>query len=64
MTDPIVVETWDDAIEIARIFAHQNDVNESRAEAIAGAWFEAGKDDAESSPEHLLAHLARRFQNK
>lgn len=55
------VATHAEARQIARKYAHENDVNECRAEALAEMWFDAGKDFDLSSPADLCSHLRQRF---
>lgn len=62
MATNVQVKSVQEALEIARAFASRNDVNESRAEAFAKTWYEAGKDFDISSPDDLIAYLARRFE--
>jgi hypothetical protein len=62
MTDNVQVKSEQEALEIARAFASRNDLNESKAEAYAESWYDAGKDYDKSTPDDLRAYLARRFQ--
>lgn len=55
------VNTWREAVEIARAFAEKNELNEAKAEAYAETWFEAGKDHDKDSADDLRAYLAGRF---
>lgn len=55
------VESNHEALKIAQEYARNNDVNESRAEAIAEVWFDAGHDYDQESPEFLIRHLDRAF---
>jgi hypothetical protein len=59
MTDE--VKDIDQARRIARQFACDEGVNETRAEAYADVWYEAGKDDDAATEVALRAHLRRRF---
>ena len=62
MTNNLQVKSVQEALEIGRSFASQNDLDASKTEAIAKAWFDAAKEYDESSPSELRAYLARRFQ--
>ncbi|RJF92675.1 hypothetical protein [Noviherbaspirillum saxi] len=55
------VKTFQEALEIARAFAAHYDVHDSRAEAYAESWYEAGKDYDKASADDLRAYLLRRF---
>lgn len=55
------VKTFQEALEIARAFAALHEVNDSKAEAYAESWYEAGKDYDKASPDDLRAYLSRRF---
>lgn len=50
------------ATEIARDYAHQQGVNEAKAEAYAEVWFDASKDFDRSGPEALIRHLDLKFE--
>lgn len=56
-----IVKSNQQAIEIARNYAYRNGVNESRAEAFAEVWFDAGKDFDKSAPSDLRALLDLKF---
>lgn len=55
------VSSNQEALEIARDYASRKGVNETRAEAYAEVWFDAGKDDDKSGPEDLRLHLDLKF---
>ncbi len=57
-----VVLTNTEAVRIAIQFAHDNNVNDTRAEAFAETWFDAGKDPDDSTQSALLSYLARKFE--
>jgi len=57
-----VVLTNAEAVQIASHFAHDNSVNDTRAEAFAELWFDAGKDPDDSTQSALLSYLARKFE--
>lgn len=61
MADDAPVTSHQQALDIARRFAAQHEVNEGRVEAYADAWFDAGKDFDCSSADDLRAYLKRRF---
>jgi hypothetical protein len=61
MNAPETVKSNQQAIEIARDYAFRKGVNESRAEAFAEVWFDAGKDFDESGPDDLRAYLNMKF---
>jgi hypothetical protein len=48
-------------MEIAREYASRNGVNETTAEKLAELWFDAGKDDAQSTHHALALHLGDKF---
>lgn len=56
-----IVLTNAEAVRIAFQYAHDNNVNDARAEAFAEAWFDAGKDTEQSTRSALLSHLGSRF---
>lgn len=57
-----VILTNAEALRIASQFAHDNNVNDTRAEAYAETWFDAGKDPEDSTQSALLSYLARKFE--
>ncbi|AMP11991.1 hypothetical protein CAter282_4331 [Collimonas arenae] len=57
------VKTNMEALQIARDFATDENVNEGRVEAYAETWFDARKDADSSSPTDLRAYLASRFEH-
>ena len=61
MTATETVKSNQRALEIARDYAHRKGVNETRAEAFAEVWFDAGKDFDKSGPDDLRSHLDMKF---
>jgi hypothetical protein len=51
----------DEARRVAREYAAEMNYNESRAEAYAEVWFDAGKDADASTTGALRLYLAQRF---
>ena len=59
-----IVLTNAEAIRIAIQYAHDNNVNDARAEAFAESWFDAGKDSEKSTQSALLSYLGKRFMQE
>lgn len=59
-----IIQSHDGAMAVAREWADFNNANESRCEAFASTWYEAGKDPEQSTARALKSYLQRRFEKR
>lgn len=55
-----IIETSFEAAAVAREWAQLNDVNESRCQALAEVWHDAGKDPEQSTARALCSYLKQK----